>query len=701
MRSTAIPIAPLLVASTLAVAAFGVATPVPAAQIHPSNLAFLDSLGLLLSAQSDPTGALLALDAAEAALDARAQLLGTLLDPGMARLIEEQRAKIATVRLLLSVTEVKEASGPLARAVALAQAALVPGLGPKELAPLRPVERPSEAISEIVRVSGGSLAAADHEYIERLDALEPSTRDALTSLLSAFLSFGEAARETYEDLPEGDPIPLVAHATSGAFDRASESLSGVQDVPIDGSRLALARSALLEASLALHEALASSEISSDSQKEGKSKGSDKRPRCEPFALPPYISIDLDSCKNTYKANFFLVIDGGGDDRYLNNAGGAYACGTCDPSAAAVIDLAGDDKYVSGGTGGVNGGAAGKAAGFLLDAEGNDRYEALQGGVNGGGSGRGSGFLVDAVGRDTYVASNGGVNGGGLGGYGFLLDAGKENDVYSAIQSGVNGGTEAFVQAASASGFLFDEGGDDVYLYHSYGGNGGAASGKGFLFDAGGSDRYVTTERLPPVDDGMPRGAVGVNGGAVGLGTGFLFDLIGDDVYEGSGLGVNGGAASAIGMIVDSAGDDQYLAAIRGVNGGADVNGVGFVVDGSGDDRYVSFWPGGIPARGVNGGAYFESAGLLVDLEGNDRYDADSAAVNGGVAGLCDPPSLVPECPEDEAGSVGLLVDAMGADFYFDNDGGAGPDQTLVPKGKGGAQVDLPILREEKDQTRLL
>jgi hypothetical protein len=282
---------------------------------------------------------------------------------------------------------------------------------------------------------------------------------------------------------------------------------------------------------------------------------------------PAIAIDLDGVANEYSSFCALVIDVGGADTYLNNAGGSHVDGAnvsgwydgeCRSSdvwaAGALVDLAGDDAYTPRTHCGVNGGGY-NGAGFLLDVAGNDVYTdssdtyAPWGGTNGGGD-IGIGFLLDMAGDDTYTADrveSRGINGGGNAGAGFLLDAGGD-DLYVACSAchsfandspggATNGG------AYEGTGFLLDAGGDDAYRAANDGTNGGALEGKGFLFDMAGNDTYRATD-------------IGTNGGGHD-GAGFLFDAAGNDVYMAGTLGTNGGATLGSGLLLDTSGFDSY------------------------------------------------------------------------------------------------------------------------------------------------
>ncbi len=262
----------------------------------------------------------------------------------------------------------------------------------------------------------------------------------------------------------------------------------------------------------------------------------------------------------------------------------------------------------------------------------------------------AGALIDLGGHDRYEPARGcGVNGGGNNGVGFLFDAGG-NDAYTAPDERLC----QFFNLGSETG--------------SCGVNGGGVRGIGFLLDAAGNDAYAGSR-------------TGVNGGGYVGGQGYLFDLGGNDLYRGDAAGVNGGAhVLATGLLLDLDGDDRYLATSTGVNGGGD-GAHGLLIDLRGSDEYHA------THSGANGGAasalgptlaqvgtepidVLVGRGALIDLRGDDLYLATHSGTNG----------------QGHAGSSGILLDAGGADFYLDREGGTGYDRTVVPK-KWGAQID--------------
>lgn len=156
-----------------------------------------------------------------------------------------------------------------------------------------------------------------------------------------------------------------------------------------------------------------------------------------------------------------------------------------------------------------------------------------------------------------------------------------------------------------------------------------------VVDVGGNDTYRNNA-----------GGASLNHAAVAA----LVDLAGDDGYgtewTGPGYGDNGGAVDAVGFLYDAEGDDEYRGGATLGSNGAGYFGHGRLVDDGGDDLYQSArtW---CPFSCVNGGAWFGS-GLLWDGGGTDTYRTDG---------------------------------------YYYGSGGESQDETIVPKGTVGAQID--------------
>jgi len=117
----------------------------------------------------------------------------------------------------------------------------------------------------------------------------------------------------------------------------------------------------------------------------------------------------------------------------------------------------------------------------------------------------------------------------------------------------------------------------------------------------------------------------------------IIDLAGNDKYQGTKPGIQGGAVLGVSMLVDVAGNDTYVA--QDVAQGSCLGGVGILVDMDGNDRYVGL-------RRVQGHA-LGGLGILLDRAGRDDYRAAMWAQGfGGPLGF------------------GVLDDLEGKDHYF-------------------------------------
>jgi len=330
--------------------------------------------------------------------------------------------------------------------------------------------------------------------------------------------------------------------------------------------------------------------------------------------PAGLMLIGDKGPNVYGMDASLIIDLGGDDLYINNAGAPVyeiheraVSGIRYPTAV-VIDFAGDDRYISSGFAAVASGFFG--LGLILDMAGNDFYAG--GRLSLGASFFGMGCLMDMAGNDTYVCAEGGqgcaffgaaylfdgkgddlyqgakfVQGfGGPMGLGQLHDLmGKDHyragwkhgssygtkDIYQACSQGVGWGFRK--HAAGGIGILLDSGGDDLYEAGNFSQGTGYFLGLGVLRDNAGHDVY--------------RGSRYCQGAAAHQAAGALLDFNGNDVYSGK-IAANQGAAwdLSVACLVDYAGNDCYTAGDLSLGAGAQ-NAVGLFFDGDGNDRYES------------------------------------------------------------------------------------------------------------------
>jgi len=352
--------------------------------------------------------------------------------------------------------------------------------------------------------------------------------------------------------------------------------------------------------------------------------------CDRMLDLPFIVVG-GACDDTYTDTYAIQIDNGGNDTYLDNAGGGSAI-----PALAMDFGAGSDYYYAPA---VAQGAGLAAAGILYDDGGSDYRNASQ-------------F----------------AQGSGNAGFGLLYDAGADNDTYVSptgpVVSDLNGSQGSIGTKASAVGgvgILVDEGGNDFYRQDGLDGFVyGGAEGFGLLLERGGSDRYVSNEvpvTLLGTDEGTFAGPVQVSAEADGTA-----------------------------ILVEQGGNDSYFMGPHIRQGGQGEAGVGafcLLDEESGDDSYamgpsiVEPQLGLFPVATGQGGAYAIAAppgpavGILHDAAGEDTYVADGFAQGYGVGGL------------------GALLDDAGHDVYSTTPPlvGARADGSQWADGEGGVGVD--------------
>lgn len=614
------------------------------------------------------------IDTARMALDHRRGQVDAELLP----LLDQQARNLDTAEKLLALGEPDEENaleyGIAAAKVATGHQAGTLGLDLESVEIEAPEsDSPSEAALALVEHAEGDVTGSQLAELQTLDALPEAAQVALTDFIDAFIGFSIATDLAYADadMARIEALLDVMDDPEAALDLVDsvQPRELLADLGVDFTPVFAARNALLDTVEQLRDALLDPEVQQQSA-------------AAPIQLAPYVSIELGTAtNNTYSQDFMLLIDVGGDDTYLNNAGGASSLGL--RPASALVDFLGADQYKSGRGGGVNGGGF-LGSGLLIDGIGADTYVAGQGGTNGGGT-IGTGLLLDTLGHNSFSAGSAGANGGAvLGGVGMLIDPISATSA-SASDSGTNGGG-----AIGGLGFLLGGWQASNYSAGGSGTNGGGFwGGVGFLLDPLGGDGYSA-------------GSQGTNGGAGRLdtigtfpilipvtgGAGFLFDAAGSDTYGAGSDGVNGGGEAGVGMLLDAGGNDSYSGGSNGVNGGGNF-GAGFLVDINGNDTYS----GGNP--GVNGGGSF-GTGTLIDGLGSDIYSSSGASSNG--AGGFGSGALIDGGGNDRytGGNgegflgTGLLFDAAGTDRYRPNSSSTFVfDQTVVPKGDlgVGAQVD--------------
>src|SRR5208283_1540576 len=310
--------------------------------------------------------------------------------------------------------------------------------------------------------------------------------------------------------------------------------------------------------------------------------------------------------NVYRDDAALILDLGGDNLYLNNAGGTRP----GMPVSLVIDWGGNNRYIS-------------KENFSQGA-----------GVLGGG------FLIDLGGNATFVSldASQGVGFWGIG----LLYHGDGNAVYTA---------RSFCQGVGQMGIglIVNRRGDDRYLC-SYGGQGlGLFGGAGILIDEAGNDFYQLGGKMPDFRDpskstvslgqgfgqgvrpekdinGVP-GGIGMlvdeegddiyvadyfaQGASYYYGLGILYDMAGNDQYISGRYAQGAGIHSSVGVLLDLKGNDFYYASFGVAQGMGHDFGVGFFQDTGGNNSY---WGGTL----VQGAATNGSLGIFINQNVNDR-----------------------------------------------------------------------------------
>jgi hypothetical protein len=251
-------------------------------------------------------------------------------------------------------------------------------------------------------------------------------------------------------------------------------------------------------------------------------------RGDAVRLWPVLAYSPSSESDRYMHDYVLIVEGGGNDTYLNNAGGnlvdlrrgphgspapdkapARGChkisidfpGECFAAAALLLDMAGDDTYgaledpdpVDDGfcTGDplvrriVTSGSGLAGVGVLVDAAGDDRHvgKTL---AQGSGHLAGVGILRDEAGDDSYLAIRNAQGFALLAGFGLLREEGGD-DVFERYLPGPLD-PEAEYQRPGAGGVVDDRGTCDV-LPRQLQGSAFLPGSVGLLVNVSGSDRY--------------------------------------------------------------------------------------------------------------------------------------------------------------------------------------------------------------------
>lgn len=341
--------------------------------------------------------------------------------------------------------------------------------------------------------------------------------------------------------------------------------------------------------------------------------------------------------NVYTNETFLIIDTGGDDTYLNSAGGAN--GLAGRPISIVIDLGGSDEF-------------------------NSRRSFSQGsGVFGIG-------ILAALGSNCTFQAKHLSQGAGFFGCGLLM-TGPGQQTFEA---------DTFCQGAGAfgAGILWQRGGDTRYKAAHMAQGFGGTSGIGLLLDESGNDSYVAGGKYPcgwlskhyfSLSQGFGYGMRPFTGGGIGI----LCDLKGDDHYVADVYGQGASYWYSVGLLLDAEGNDTYDAYQYCQGAGIHLSS-GALIDWGGNDTYTA-------GHICQGAAHDYAVGILIDRAGNDKYSGDTtaqgSAINNSFAMLLDrsgndvytgtdskqSQAAGHDGDKREYGSIALMLDLGGEDKY--------------------------------------
>jgi hypothetical protein len=377
-----------------------------------------------------------------------------------------------------------------------------------------------------------------------------------------------------------DVTGRLALLTSGLLDcyRAAAPARALMDAPWMGGDLAnpasqrlaealpvLTRTAMMLRACAVH-------LQSLALETARSLSASPATQSTGLDLWPVLRYSPGSASDRYLHDYALLVDEGGDDLYLNNAGGslldiyrgpvnamerapARGCHSATPGflfvekmqcvmgVALLIDQSGNDTYGAREApdpsddgfctrdplvrriGLAGAGLAG--VGILVDSAGNDHYVGKTR-SQGSGHGAGVGILRDDGGDDSYLAIRNAQGAGGLAGFGLLRDEGGDDHFDRYMPTPLD--PEAGYQRPGSGG-VFDDKGQCDALPRQLQGVGFLPGAIGLLVNLGGEDDYRgAAPAIQHFDPGLPPFAHGSQGyGAMG-GFGFLSDKGGTDNY---------------------------------------------------------------------------------------------------------------------------------------------------------------------------
>ena len=340
----------------------------------------------------------------------------------------------------------------------------------------------------------------------------------------------------------------------------------------------------------------------------------------------------------------LVLDVGGDDQYEFTAAPAAR------HIAVVLDHGGNDRYVANVDGADPSGAA-LGYGILWDSNGNDLYQGRH--FAQAAALFGAALLIDSAGINRFVAA-GHAQGYAFGGIALLLSSPANDEFTAQTHAQASAGPEAVA-------VLIDRGGDDRYTLDntplllpspqlpthntSMGQGAGrglrarstdglsATGGIGVLIDLAGNDRYTAQ--------------VFTQGAGYYEGLGMLIDASGADRFEAAWYAMGAAAHQAAGVVLKSGtGNDRYVATHSTSLGAAHDLSIAAFLDEGGDDDYA------LGDLGF-GASHDDGVAAFVDLAGRDRYTVALPACRAfGVVERGEPPQA-----GTRPSAAGVFIDA--------------------------------------------
>jgi len=350
----------------------------------------------------------------------------------------------------------------------------------------------------------------------------------------------------------------------------------------------------------------------------------------------WVAEEVGDVTYVYTRHGLMIVGGKGDNVY-------------DQEALLIVDLGGNDRYLNG----AGASREGYPFSMVIDFAGNDVYQTSEDYAQGAGV-LGGGFLIDLAGDDQYLSQSFG-QGAGVLGVGMLVDIGGD-DVYRC---------HSFCQGAGflGIGLVAESAGNDQYSAAIYSQGFGFVRGMGLILEGKGNDWFfaggVYQDHREPgkaylsMSQGFGFGLRpwGTLAGASG-GIGILDDVEGNDHYMADYFSQGAGYWYSLGILNDTAGQDFYAAGRYSQGAGIHLA-AGMLQDSTGDDHYLARF-------GVSQGCGHDlSVGFLLDNGGNDRYVSGTLSQGAG-----------------NANGFGVLNDNGGSDEYYLHDEGQGHGNTV-------------------------